>query len=162
MFAFEHTGIVPDILVAAKGMGGGLPVAAVWTSGENALPPGKHGSTFGGNPLVCAAALAAINFMIKNRLAEQAADKGDYFIRQLQRLESAKIREIRGLGLMIGIELKEKVRPYINLLAEKGVIAVPAGSTTLRLLPPLVIDYPQLDTVKERIGEVLAVNQPHT
>ncbi|MFC2160160.1 aspartate aminotransferase family protein [Acidobacteriota bacterium] len=155
MFACEHFDIQPDILCLAKGIAGGLPMGAVLCSDKVEQPMGKHGSTFGGNPLVCAAAIAAIDFMIEEKLDEQAAAKGKYLSEHLNRLNLSKIRQIRQLGLMIGIELKEKVKPHLIKLMELRVLSLPAGSTVLRLLPPLTIGYQELDLVVKRIAKVL-------
>lgn len=155
MFGFQHFGIEPDILCIAKAMAGGLPMGAVICSSKITPPKGNHGTTFGGNPLACAAALAAINFMEDHHLAREADEKGKYLLEALNKINSPRIRDIRGLGLLIGIELKEKVTPYLQALMEKGVLALPAGSTVLRLLPPLTITYNQLDTVIRTIGNVL-------
>lgn len=108
--------------------------------------------------MACAAAIAAIDYMLENRLDEQAKDKGDYFVGKLKEHEFANVREVRNLGLMIGIELKEKSTPYILKLIEKGVLAMPAGATVLRLLPPLTISKVELDFVVEKLVEVLATN----
>ena len=108
MFACEHFGVEPDILCLAKAMAGGLPMGAVVCSDKLEVPIGRHGSTFGGNPLACAASLAAIDAMEEEGLAEAAAEKGAYLLERLQAADLPKVREIRQLGLMIGIELKEK------------------------------------------------------
>lgn len=155
MFACNHFDLLPDILCLAKAIAGGLPMGAVLCSDKIEAPVGKHGSTFGGNPLVCAAAIAAIDYMLENGLDRQAKDKGDYLVGKLTRLSFANVREIRHLGLMIGIELKEKSTPYLVKLMERGVLALPAGATVLRLLPPLTISYEDLDTVAERLAAVL-------
>ena len=115
----------------------------------------KHGTTFGGNPLACAAANAAITYMVENKLAEQAEEKGNYIIGKLRSLDLAVIREIRGLGLMIGIELKTANKEYISALMERGVLVLPAGKNIIRLLPPLTIEYEQLDTVVDSLRDVL-------
>jgi acetylornithine/LysW-gamma-L-lysine aminotransferase len=151
----EHFDIPVDMMCVAKAMAGGVPMGAVLCAAHIREAVGKHGSTFGGNPLACAAASAVIDFIKENRLPEQAAEKGCFLLDKLKRIKSAKIREVRGLGLMIGIELKEKVTPYIQALVNEGVLTLPAGSTVLRLLPPLVIDYNQLETVVEKIQKVL-------
>ena len=119
------------------------------------LPSGVHGSTFGGNPLACAAALAAIQVLKDERLPQQAADKGEVLLAGLRKIESPVVREIRGLGLMVGIEIKHKVTPYLQALMEKGVLALPAGLNVIRLLPPLVISYPQIEQVIATLDEVL-------
>lgn len=155
MFACEHFGVEPDILCLAKAMAGGVPMGAVVCSDRVAVPRGNHGSTFGGNPLACAAAGAAMDYMLENDLARQALEKGAYLKKELTRFESRRVREVRGLGLMIGIELKERVQPSLVALAESGVLALPAGKTVLRLLPPLTISYQELDTVLEKLKTVL-------
>ncbi len=155
MFACEHFDLQPDMLCLAKAMAGGVPMGAVLCDDALEVPLGRHGTTFGGNPLACAAALAAIEFMQEENLAAQARDKGDYLVAKLRQHELARVREIRHLGLMIGIELKEKSRPYINALMEKGVLALPAGATVIRLLPPLTIGYEELDLVADRLLEIL-------
>jgi LysW-gamma-L-lysine/LysW-L-ornithine aminotransferase len=154
-FACEHFGVRPDMLIAAKAIAGGVPMGAVLCSGKIQPPVGKHGTTFGANPLACAAANAAIDFMKRERLDEQAAAKGADLMRRLTAIRSGLIREVRGLGLMIGIELKEKARPAIQALMEKGVLALPSGLTVIRLLPPLTIPAEDIDFVVKRLDEVL-------
>ena len=156
MFACEHFGLEPDILCLAKAMAGGLPMGAVLCSDKVTPPVGRHGSTFGGNPLACAASLAAIDAMVEERLDQAAAEKGAYLRERLEASELPKVRELRQLGLMIGIELKEKSQPYLVRLMERGVLALPAGATVLRLLPPLTITRAELDTVAEALVEVLS------
>lgn len=155
MFACYHFDLEPDILCVAKAIAGGLPMGAVVCSNKIDVPAGKHGTTFGGNPLCCAAANAAIDFMIENQLAEQAQEKGEYFTEKLKKHPLRKIREIRGLGLMIGIELKGPAAPLISMLLEKGVLVFPAGANVIRVLPPLTITYEDLDFVIEKLVEVL-------
>ena len=155
MFACYHFDLEPDILCVAKAIAGGLPMGAVVCSNKIDVPAGKHGTTFGGNPLCCAAANAAIDFMIENQLAEQAQEKGEYFTEKLKKHPLRKIQEIRGLGLMIGIELKGPAAPLISILLEKGVLVFPAGANVIRVLPPLTITYEDLDFVIEKLVEVL-------
>jgi len=157
MFACEHHGLEPDLVALAKSIAGGLPMGATLI-GERIgqLPPQVHGSTFGGNPLVSAASLAAIEFLESNDLPERAKVIGDWFIGELRKIESPLIREVRGLGLMVGIELKQKVTPYLQALMSKGVLALPAGLTVMRFLPPLVIEKEDLERVVEVVKEVLA------
>ena len=157
MFACEHYNLEPDFLCVAKSIAGGLPMGATLISPRvKPLEPLIHGSTFGGNPLVCAAAVAAIGVMQEQHLAERAADVGSYFMGRLERIESPMIREVRGMGLLLGVELKQKVTPYLQALMSKGVLALPAGANVLRLLPPLVIERGDVDAVVERIEEVLS------
>ena len=156
MFAIQHFGVIPDLLTCAKSLAGGVPMGAVLISQKvQNLKPGVHGSTFGGNPLSCAAANAALAVIEEEDLPGQAEAKGKYLIEKLKKLESPNIREVRGLGLMIGIELKHKVAPYIDILQEKKIIVLNAGMTVIRLLPPLVISYEQIDHLVEVLAEVL-------
>jgi LysW-gamma-L-lysine/LysW-L-ornithine aminotransferase len=156
MFACEHYGLEPDLIALAKSMAGGLPMgAALLGERVGQLPPQAHGSTFGGNPLACAASLAAIGYLESNRLPERALELGDWFLGQLKQIDSPLIREVRGLGLMVGIELKQKVTPYLQALMSKGVLALPAGLTVLRFLPPLVIEQDDLKTVAAAVADVL-------
>ncbi|MEW6651651.1 MAG: aminotransferase class III-fold pyridoxal phosphate-dependent enzyme, partial [Chloroflexota bacterium] len=156
MFAYQHFGIVPDLLCCAKSLAGGLPMGAVLISEKvQNLAPGVHGSTFGGNPLACAAALAVLSVMEEEDLARQAAEKGAYLMQKLKGIDSPVIREVRGMGLMIGIELKQKTAPYLKALQENHIIALNAGMSVIRLLPPLVITYEQLDLVADALQDVL-------
>jgi acetylornithine/LysW-gamma-L-lysine aminotransferase len=155
-FACEHYGLQPDILTMAKAMAGGLPMGA-FAIGERVqtIHTGTHSSTFGGNPLACAAAIAVLDVLQGQRLPEYAAEVGTYFKERLRAIDSSKIREVRGLGLMLGVELKEKVAPYLRGLMERGVIALAAGTTVLRFLPPLIIPIEDIDTVVSQVTEVL-------
>lgn len=156
MFAHQHYDLHPDLVCLAKSIAGGLPMGAVLI-GEKVgkLSPQVHGSTFGGNPLACAASLAAIDVLETQRLPERAADLGKWFQEQLKCIQSPLIREVRGLGLMCGIELRQKVTPYLQALMAKGVLALPAGLTVMRFLPPLVINKEDLEVVVKAVGEVL-------
>ena len=156
IFAYQHFDVLPDLVCCAKSLAGGVPMGAVLI-GENVknLAPGMHGSTFGGNPLSCAAALAALSVIEEEDLPRQAAEKGKYLLEKLGEIQSPLIREIRGIGLMIGIELKQKSTSYIKALQGKNVIALNAGLTVIRLLPPLVITYEQIDQVVDAIAAVL-------
>ncbi|MCS7011228.1 MAG: aminotransferase class III-fold pyridoxal phosphate-dependent enzyme, partial [Anaerolineales bacterium] len=163
MFAYQHYGIQPDMITCAKSVAGGVPMGAVLLGPRvQNLAPGVHGSTFGGNPLACAAALAAIQAIEEEDLPRQAAEKGAYLIEHLRRLSSPVLREVRGLGLMIGLELKRKVAPYLRLLQQRRILALNAGMNVLRLLPPLVITYEQLDTLVAVLDEVLAQDLEET
>jgi acetylornithine/LysW-gamma-L-lysine aminotransferase len=156
MFAFQHHNLQPDLLCLAKSIAGGVPMGAVLIGDRvGELPPQTHGSTFGGNPLACAASLAAIDFIETNHLPERAAELGEWFLGALMRLESPLIREVRGLGLMVGVELRQKVTPYLQSLMNEGVLALPAGLTVMRFLPPLVIDKEDLEIVIEKTQKVL-------
>jgi acetylornithine/LysW-gamma-L-lysine aminotransferase len=155
-FGFQQSGIAPDIIALAKGLAGGLPMGAVaWRGALGKIDAGSHGSTFGGNPLVCAAAIAALRCMREKNLPAQAAEKGSWLVSELAMLNLASVREIRGRGLIIGIELKGRVTPVLQALQERGVLALPAGNTVLRLLPPLTISYEDMGRIIEAIREVL-------
>ncbi len=156
LFASEHYDLQPDILALAKSIAGGLPMGATLLGprvGE--LPRLVHGSTFGGNPLAAAAARATLRILQKERLPERAARLGALARERLAQIDSPLIREVRGLGLMIGIELKIKVGPVLRALQERGVLALPAGATVLRLLPPLVISEEDLTYAIDAIEAVL-------
>jgi acetylornithine/LysW-gamma-L-lysine aminotransferase len=156
MFAHQHYNLEPDLLCLAKSMAGGLPMGAALIHARlGALPSQVHGSTFGGNPLACAASLAAIGYLEEQRLPDRAAELGAWFLEALSRIESPLIREVRGLGLMVGIELKQKVTPYLQELMALGVMALPAGLTVMRFLPPLVITKDDLAVVVEKVTTVL-------
>jgi acetylornithine/LysW-gamma-L-lysine aminotransferase len=156
MFAVQHYGVTPDLLTCAKSLAGGVPMGAVLIGANiKNLVPGVHGSTFGGNPLSCAAANAALDVILGEDLPGQAAAKGAYLIEKLKKIESPNIREVRGIGLMVGIEMKQKVAPYLRALQEKKIIALNAGMTVIRLLPPLIITYEQIDHLVDVLTEVL-------
>ncbi len=156
LFAIEHSGVVPDGLLLAKSIAAGLPMGAVALHERHGpLPGGVHGSTFGGNPLLCAAARAALRAYIEEDLPRQAAEKGAWLLERLRALRLPAAREVRGLGLLVGIELRTRAQPYLHALLERGVLALPAGPNVLRLLPPLVITYDDLDIVAAAIAEVV-------
>jgi [amino-group carrier protein]-gamma-(L-lysyl/L-ornithyl)-L-glutamate aminotransferase len=156
MFAFQHYDLHPDLLCLAKSIAGGLPMGATLI-GERlgAIPAQTHGSTFGGNPLACAASMAALNFLESNDLSGKAAALGEGFLQDLRQVNSPLVREVRGLGLMVGIELKQKVTPFLQALMEQGVLALPAGLTVMRFLPPLVISRDDLRQVVNAVQTVL-------
>jgi acetylornithine/LysW-gamma-L-lysine aminotransferase len=157
MFACEHLDVLPDILTMAKGIAGGIPMGAIGIDrrvGE--IEKQSHTSTFGGNPLACAAAVAAIDFLVDQDLPKQAAEKGEYFMQRLRAIADPRIREVRGLGLMIGIELKQKAGPIAQAMLTEGVLVLLAGTTVLRFLPPLVITRQEIDTVVFALTKVLA------
>jgi acetylornithine/LysW-gamma-L-lysine aminotransferase len=154
--ACEHHHLSPDLISLGKSIGGGLPMGVTaWRKELGRFESGAHGSTFGGNPLVCAASRAVIRVMAEERLPERAALLGGWLREELEALSSSQVREVRGLGLMIGVELKGKVTPVLQTLMERGVWALPAGLNVLRLLPPLVIEKDDLERVVEVVGEVL-------
>jgi len=156
MFACEHYDLRPDLMTVAKSIAGGLPMGAILIGprvGE--IPPRVHNNTFGANPLCCAAAVAAIDFMLAENLPQRAAEMGGRMTDGFKTIESPLIREVRGLGLMVAVELKQPAGSHLATLAEKGVLALNAGSTVMRFLPPLVIGEEDVDTVVEKVAEVL-------
>jgi acetylornithine/LysW-gamma-L-lysine aminotransferase len=156
MFALEHFNLEPDILCLAKSIASGIPMGATLIGNRvKQLTPGIHGSTFGGNPIAISAAMATLKVLQEEKLEKRAEALGKYLIDELKKLESPPIREVRGLGLMVGIELRQKATPYIKKLAEHGVLVLSAGMTVIRLLPPLVITQEQLSIVVEKIDFVL-------
>jgi acetylornithine/LysW-gamma-L-lysine aminotransferase len=155
--ACEHHQLSPDIVTLAKSIGGGLPLGVTaWRSELGQFESGIHGSTFGGNPLACAASRAVIEVMAEEKLPERAEYLGQQLLAELRGLSTSQIREVRGLGLMVGIELRGKVTPVLQRLMERGVWALPAGLNVVRLLPPLVIEETDLRRTVEVINEVLA------
>jgi len=157
MFALEYFCIEPDILCLAKSLGGGVPMGAIGISEAVSAKLFKlaHSSTFGENPLACAAANAAIRYMEDFQLAQRAQDLGQEFMAELRKIDSPKIREVRGLGLIVGVELKEKAGPYIQQLMERGILVLGAGPTVIRYLPPLVIGGDDLKRVAAETAKIL-------
>jgi acetylornithine/LysW-gamma-L-lysine aminotransferase len=154
--ACEHHQLSPDLITLGKSIGGGLPMGVTaWRKELGKFKPGLHGSTFGGSPLVCAASRAVIEVMTEEQLSARAAQLGEWLMAELQAIPSEQIREVRGLGLMIGLELRGKVTPILQQLMERGVWALPAGLNVLRLLPPLIIEQSDLERAVEIIGQVL-------
>jgi acetylornithine/LysW-gamma-L-lysine aminotransferase len=151
IFACEHWGLTPDILCLAKSVAGGLPLGITLAKEHvmASLKVGEHTTTFGGNPVVCAAASAAIEVLIEENLPERAAILGKYFKEKLEDLHSRHwiIREVRGLGLMLGVELRFDVLSVLTRALENGVIILDAGKNVLRFLPPLVIEKEHIDKV---------------
>ena len=161
MFAFEHEGIKPDVLMVGKALGGGLyPVSACLSSREimSVFTPGSHGSTFGGNPLAAAIAEESLNVLVDEKLADRSIEMGAYFVKRLKEIKSKKIKAIRAKGLLIGVEFylgpKETVRPLCEKLMDKGVLAKDTHEKTIRFTPPLVITKDEIDWAMERIKEV--------
>ena len=155
--ATEHYEVRPDMVTLAKGLGGGVPIGALLLSEEVALkmPKGGHGTTFGGNALASAAALAVLEEIEERELLDNVREVGNYFINRLADLEHPKIREVRGLGLMIGVEFKQKVAPIIAALQERGILTINAGATVIRFVPPLIFSKEDADKVVEILADVL-------
>src|SRR5579863_8376929 len=159
LFACEHYNLQPDILCIAKSLAGGVPMGAIClgprVTQSGRISGGMHGSTFGGNPLACAAALTTLDILEREALPERAAALGAFALERLRSLRSPLIREVRGRGLMLGIELHRRAQPYLEALLARGVLALPAGPNVLRLLPPLVITEEQLERALDCVAEVL-------
>ncbi|MGA1794030.1 MAG: aspartate aminotransferase family protein [Thermoplasmatota archaeon] len=156
MFAIQHHDVTPDIICVGKSVAGGLPMgAAILHEKLGPMVKGSHGSTFGGNPLVCAAANGAIRYMVEQDLAGRSGELGEKFIHGLKEIGSPQIREVRGLGLMVGVELKTRAGPYLSALLERGIAAIPTGSTVIRFLPPLVVSEEEIDRTVRVFSEVL-------
>jgi len=159
-FAYEHHGIKPDIVTAAKGLGGGVPIGAVLASKEvaSAFAPGDHGSTFGGNPLACAAALAVLEEINNNNLIGNAEKLGNVLKTKLEAIKnkSGKIKQVRGKGLMIGIELDGLNAQEVKFsLMEKGYLVNSIGSSVIRILPPLIISESEINLFCEDLNFIL-------
>ncbi|WP_089936556.1 aspartate aminotransferase family protein [Candidatus Entotheonella palauensis] len=155
-FACEHYSLEPDIMTMAKAIAGGVPMGALAIGPRvQTIHKGTHSSTFGGNPLACAAACAVLDVMQEERLPERAAEVGAYFKEKLEGIDSKKVREVRGLGLLLGVELKTKVGPLLRELMQRGVLVAAAGTTVLRFLPPLVITTEDVDMVVDQVADVL-------
>ncbi len=150
-FAFQHTGIKPDVMTLAKALGNGVPIGACLAGGKAAevFGPGNHGSTFGGNPLACRAALAVVGVMEQENLAKQSAGLGEYFVAQFrsQLAGMPGIREVRGKGLMLGIELEKECAPLVGQALEKGLLINVTAGNVIRLLPPLTISKAEADQI---------------
>jgi len=157
VWAHQHFGVKPDILCSSKALGGGLPIAATFARADimDALKRGEHSNTFGGNPLACAACSAAVDALIEDRLVDNANQIGDLLLKGLQKIDSKLIREVRGMGLMLGIEMKFELMGIILNSLQKGVIVLEAGKTVLRLLPPLVLSREDAEKVVVLVGEAI-------
>ena len=160
MFACEHEGVKPDLMIVGKALSGGFyPVSAVLGSKEvlGVFKPGDHGSTFGGNPLACAVARAALRVLVDEKLAERSAELGAYFLQKLAPLKShPHVKDVRGRGLWIGIELDRAARPYCERLMEEGMLCKETHEHVIRIAPPLVITREEVDWACERLLRVLA------
>ena len=158
LFAYMHEGITPDVLIVGKALAGGFyPVSAVLASKEilGVYEPGDHGSTFGGNPLGCAVARTALKVLVEERMVERSAELGDYFLAKLRTVKSPELKEVRGIGLWIGIEMKGVARPYCEALQQEGVLCKETHDHVIRIAPPLVITREEIDWAFERIKKVI-------
>ncbi|WP_100332102.1 ornithine--oxo-acid transaminase [Bacillus xiapuensis] len=157
MFACEWERVEPDMYILGKALGGGVfPISCVAADQEvlELFTPGSHGSTFGGNPMACAVSLAAIEVLQKEKLAERSLELGEYFMGKLKEIRHPSIKEVRGRGLFIGIELREPARKYCEALKEEKLLCKETHDTVIRLAPPLVISKEELDWALERIDKV--------
>jgi ornithine--oxo-acid transaminase len=158
LFACEWENVEPDVFILGKALGGGVfPISAVAADQSilRVFNPGSHGSTFGGNPLGCAVAIASLEVLEEEKLVTRSAELGSYFIEKLREIQNPKIVEVRGRGLFIGLELIEKARPYCEKLKEHGLLCKETHETTIRFAPPLNISKEDLDWAFERIKLVL-------
>jgi ornithine--oxo-acid transaminase len=158
LFAYEYEHIRPDVLIIGKALGGGFyPISAVLADKEvlEVFHPGDHGSTFGGNPLACATAIAALDVLIEEKLADRSFELGNYFMEQLKSMHSKHIQQIRGKGLWIGIVLDTKARPYCEALMKEGILCKETHERIIRFAPPLIITKEELDWAFERIVKVI-------
>ena len=158
LFAYMHERITPDVLIVGKALAGGFyPVSAVLASREilGVYNPGDHGSTFGGNPMGCAIARTALRVLIEERMVERSAELGAYFLTLLQTLRSSDLKEVRGKGLWIGIELRSPARPYCEALKEEGILCKETHDRVIRIAPPLIIRREEIDWAFEQIAKVI-------
>lgn len=159
MFAYEWEGITPDVLILGKALGGGVfPISCVVANKDilGVFNPGSHGSTFGGNPLACAVSIASLDVLLDEKLAERSLELGEYFQSKLKTIDNPIIKEVRGRGLFIGVELTEAARPYCEALMAKGLLCKETHDTVIRFAPPLIITKEELDWAFEHIKAVFA------
>lgn len=157
-FACDWEDVIPDLFILGKALGGGVfPISCVAGNKDvlGVFNPGSHGSTFGGNPLACAVSIAALDVLEEEGLAARSHRLGTYLLEQLQQLTSDKIKEVRGRGLFVGIELTEPARAYCEKLKELGVLCKETHETVIRIAPPLIITEDELEWALERLKQVL-------
>ncbi|MDF0726970.1 ornithine--oxo-acid transaminase [Cytobacillus sp. S13-E01] len=159
MFACEWENVVPDMYILGKALGGGVfPISCVAANKDvlGVFNPGSHGSTFGGNPLACAVSIAALDVLIDEKLHERSNELGNYMQEKLKEIQNPIIKEVRGRGLFIGVELTEEARPYCEKLKEEGLLCKETHETVIRFAPPLVISKEDLDWAIEKVKKVLS------
>ncbi len=157
MFATDWEGFEPDMYILGKALGGGVfPISCVVANEDilGVFNPGSHGSTFGGNPMACAVSIAALEVLEDEKLADASLELGEYFIEELKKIDHPSIKEVRGRGLFIGVELTEEARPYCEALKELGLLCKETHDTVIRFAPPLVITKDEIDWALERIQKV--------
>jgi acetylornithine/N-succinyldiaminopimelate aminotransferase len=162
---YQKSGVQPDAIAMAKGLGGGFPIGAIWVkdSSSSLFTPGSHGTTFGGSPLACSAAHAVLDVIEKEDLIAQAKVLGDYLLQGIQKLAEnfpKKILEIRGRGLMLGVQLADEPGELVSILRDNGLLAVGAAGQTLRLLPPLTITQDEIDQGLKILRQSLSAFEP--
>jgi ornithine--oxo-acid transaminase len=158
MFACDWEEVVPDVYILGKALGGGvMPISCVAANSEilNVFNPGSHGSTFGGNPLACAVSIAALNVIIEEKLPQRSLELGEYFIQKLRSIKNEHIKEIRGKGLFIGVELNVPARFYCEKLKEEGLLCKETHENVIRFAPPLIIEKKELDWAFRKIEKIL-------
>jgi ornithine--oxo-acid transaminase len=157
--ACEWDGVDPDILILGKALGGGVfPISCVVANEDilGVFEPGSHGSTFGGNPLACAVSVAALDVIIDEKLPERSHELGEYMMAELRKIDNPIIKEVRGKGLFIGMELTESARPYCEQLMEDGLLCKETHDNVIRFAPPLIIDKEDLDWAIDKIKHVMS------
>jgi len=161
LFAMDREGVKPDILVVGKALGGGIyPVSAILANDDimDVFKPGDHGSTFGGNPLASAVGMASLEVILEEKLPERAEELGSYFMEELRKINSPHVKEVRGRGLLIGMEIKKEIataRPFCEKLMKLGILAKETHEQVIRFAPPLIIKKEEIDWALERIRKVL-------
>ena len=158
LFTYMHEGIRPDLVIIGKALSGGFyPVSAVLASKEilGVFKPGDHGSTFGGNPLACAIARAALRVLVDEKMVENSAVLGKYFLEQLRTIKSPNVKEVRGLGLWIGLEMTGRARPYCEKLKEEGILCKETHEHVIRFAPPLTITKDEIDWAVGKVRKVV-------
>ncbi|USK69742.1 ornithine--oxo-acid transaminase [Peribacillus asahii] len=158
MFACDWEDVTPDMYILGKALGGGiLPISCVAANKSilGVFTPGSHGSTFGGNPLACAVSIAALDVLVDEQLAQRSLELGQYFLNQLKKIKNSVVKEVRGRGLFIGIELNKPARPYCEKLKEEGILCKETHDTVIRFAPPLIVTKEELDWAFEKIKNVL-------
>lgn len=159
MFACEWEDIVPDMYILGKALGGGVfPISCVVANKDilGVFNPGSHGSTFGGNPMACAVSLASLDVLEEEKLGDRSLELGTYFMEELKKIQHPSIKDVRGRGLFIGVELTEAARPYCEKLKELGLLCKETHDTVIRFAPPLIIEKEELDWALEKIIKVFA------
>lgn len=160
MFACDWEDVTPDILILGKALGGGVfPISCIVANKDilGVFNPGSHGSTFGGNPLACAVSIASLDVLEDEQLAARSLELGNYMMDELRKINNPIIKEVRGKGLFIGVELTESARPYCEALKEKGLLCKETHENVIRFAPPLIIEKKDLDWAIEQIKAVLQV-----